>query len=303
MSPTERTSPASPAKALVLLLAVAWGLNWVASRITLTELPPLGSRFISLAGGSAVLFAIAFIGRRRLRIPRGQWIHVAIAGFFNVAAFNVLNANALLAGNASRAVVIAYSMPIWSALLARFFLGERLTPIRLIALALCAAGLTVLIWPLARDGIPLSAIYSLGCALVWAAGTVYMKRAVVDAEPMSLAAWQLLFGWSLVAIGTVIVEGLPHVGSLQPLTILALVYNGVIGFGLAYSLWFAIVERLPAITASLGSLLVPIVGIAASMVLLGERPTPNDLIGFALIFTAAACILLQPTAKHTELPE
>lgn len=288
---------------MVLLLAVAWGLNWVASRITLTELPPWGSRFISLAGGSAVLFAIALIGRRRLRIPREQWIHVAIAGFFNVSAFNILNANALLAGNASRAVVIAYSMPIWSALLARFFLGEKFTPVRLIALALCAAGLTVLIWPLARDGIALSAIYSLGCALVWAAGTVYMKRAAVDAEPLSLAAWQLLFGWSLVAIGTMIVEGLPHVGSLQPQTIMALVYNGVIGFGLAYSLWFAIVERLPAITASLGSLLVPVVGITASTVLLGERPTPNDLIGFALIFTAAACILLQPTAKHTELPE
>ncbi len=54
-------------------------------------------------------------------------------------------------------------------------------------------------------------------------------------------------------------------------------------------------------------LLVPevfgIAGVIASIIFLGEKPTPNDMIGFVLIFCAAACVLLRPTAKPIEMPE
>ena len=273
------------------------------SRLTLAELPPWGTRFLSLGLGTAILFVLALAGRRRLRIPRRQWVHVAVAGFFNVAAFNILNIEAIARGNASRAVVIAYSMPIWAALMA-WFIGERFDRVRVAALILCAVGLTTLIWPLAQHGLPASALLSLGCALVWAVGTVYMKWVDIDAEPMTVAVWQLLCGWVLIAAGMLIFEGPPpNVLNLQGVTIGALLYNSAIGFGLAYSLWFAIVGRLPAITASLGSLLVPVVGIAASATVLGERPTLTDYIGFALIFAAAACVLLRPNGSHKDMPE
>ena len=75
-------------------------------------------------------------------------LKVLIAGFFNVAVFGVGSAYAQVYGTTSRAIVIAYSMPIWSALLARFVLKEKLNAVKLVALALCAAGLAILIWPL-----------------------------------------------------------------------------------------------------------------------------------------------------------
>jgi drug/metabolite transporter (DMT)-like permease len=56
-------------------------------------------------------------------------------------------------------------------------------------------------------------------------------------------------------------------------------------------LWFAIVRRLPAMTASLGVLGSPAIGVVASILILGERPTATDLVGFALIFAASACVL------------
>ena len=80
-------------------------------------------------------------------------------------------------------------------------------------------------------------------------------------------------------------------------------YVGLFGVGLAHFLWWSIVGRLPTITASLGSLLVPVIGVSASAVLLGERPTLPDIVGFVMIFAAAACVLLQPNVKHTEMPE
>jgi drug/metabolite transporter (DMT)-like permease len=52
------------------------------------------------------------------------------------------------------------------------------------------------------------------------------------------------------------------------------------------------VKRLPAITASLGTLLVPVVGVIAASLVVGENPTLNDLIGFSLIFAAAIWVLL-----------
>jgi drug/metabolite transporter (DMT)-like permease len=46
-----------------------------------------------------------------------------------------------------------------------------------------------------------------------------------------------------------------------------------------------------------------VIGVTASTILLGERPTVPDIVGFVLIFAAAACVLLQPNVKHTEMPE
>ena len=66
------------------------------------------------------------------------------------------------------------------------------------------------------------------------------------------------------------------------------------GSGISYFLWFDIVRRLPATTASLGILASPVAGVISSMLILGERPTLADGIGFALMFAASACVLLQP---------
>ena len=67
--------------------------------------------------------------------------------------------------------------------------------------------------------------------------------------------------------------------------------TGLIGTALAYLLWFQSVKRLPASTAGLGTLLVPVIGVVAAMILLGDRPTTNDIVGFVLIFIAALCAL------------
>ena len=79
--------------------------------------------------------------------------------------------------------------------------------------------------------------------------------------------------------------------------------SALFGVGLAHFLWWSIIGRLPAITASLGSLIVPVVGVTASAIYLGERLTMPDIVGFVMIFAAAACVLLQPNVKHTEMPE
>ena len=83
----------------------------------------------------------------------------------------------------------------------------------------------------------------------------------------------------------------------------ALIFAGVVGTGISYFLWFDIVRRLPATIASLGVLSAPVIGVISSMLLLGERPTLTDIVGFALIFVASATVLLRPQELVRRVPE
>ena len=291
------------ARLLVVLVGLGWGFNWVAARFILEALPPWTMRAVGIGLGDLTLFAAAVLAGVSLAVPRGERGKILIAGFFNVAIFNVCSAYAQVYGTTSRAIVIAYSMPIWSALLARFVLKEKLTAAKLVALALCAAGLGILIFPLARSGFPLGALFALGCAWSWAAGTIYLKWAKIRAATLAAAAWQLLVGWLMLAAGTLMFDGVPNFFLVTPHIAGWIAYNGLIGMGLAYFLWFVVIDRLPAMTASLGSLLAPVVGVLGSAWLVGERPSLYDIMGFACIFASAASVLLQPSIKHDEMPE
>ena len=298
-----RRDAAGSAKLLVVVMGLGWGINWIAARIILEALPPWTMRTIGIGLGDLTLFAAAAIAGISLAVPRGERVKILIAGFFNVAVFSVGSAYAQVYGTTSRAIVIAYSMPIWSALLAHFVLKEKLNAVKLGALALCATGLAILIFPLARTGFPLGALIALVCAWSWAAGTVYLKWAKIRTATLTSAAWQLLFGWLMLAAGMLIFEGVPQLWPL-PMNVVAWIgYNGFIGMGLAYFLWFVVADRLPTTTASLGSLLVPVVGVIGSAIVIGERPSLFDMIGFACIFASAASVLLQPNVRHDEMPE
>jgi drug/metabolite transporter (DMT)-like permease len=282
---------AAAARASVVFVAVVWGLNWPAGKLILHDLSPWMFRTIALGGGAVVLIAVAKRCGYSLYVKRG-WprLHVLIAGLLNVGGFGILSAFAQLGTTTSRAAICAYTMPIWATLLARPILGERLDLWRGAALAAGVCGLLVLLWPLAATGLPIGILLALGSALSWALGTVYLKWARIDAHPVAITAWQLAAGAAAVAAGLLIPGGRPS-AALHLIPAVALAYNTLAGTALAYLLWFQSVARLPASTAGLGTLLVPVVGVLASALLLGERPSAADLAGFALIFVAAVCAL------------
>ncbi len=218
---------------------------------------------------------------------------MGVASLFNVVGFALFSSFAQLDATTSRVVIVNYSMPVWSSLMAWLVLGERLTTRTSIGLALCIGGLVMLVYPVAVTQSPSGLLLALGCALCWAAGTVYMKWARIPGDLLAITAWQIAIGAVVFVAGLIVIQGIPTPSSVSPQAILAVLYNGLIGTGFAYVLWFAIIERLPTATAALGSLATPVVGVLSSMLMLGEHPTIADLIGFALIFAAAACVLVQ----------
>jgi drug/metabolite transporter (DMT)-like permease len=264
-------------------------------KISLLEIPPLSMRMATAACGAAILFTIAMLRRTNLFIPPGtKRGHIAVGGVLNIVGFSLFSAFAQMSATTSRVTILAYTMPIWACLLARIILGERLTVNRSIALALCVVGIVVLIYPLTQSGIPSGILLAVGAGVSWAAGTIYLKWARIEGDPVAIAAWQVATGFLVVAACVLIFEGVPHLWPVSGQALFGVVFTGVVGSGLAYVLWFEVIRRLPAMTASLGVLSVPVIGVLASMLLLGEQPTLADVIGFALIFAASACVMIKP---------
>jgi drug/metabolite transporter (DMT)-like permease len=297
------TDPAKPtefmkARLMLVVLCLSWGLTWPAMKISLTAVPPVSLRTASAVLGCAFLSVVAIVRRHRITLPFGRaWVHVAVAGLFNVVLFGLFATFAQLTAATSRVAILAYTMPIWTVILARPILGERLTAMRSVALVLCVVGIAVLIYPLAGAGVPGGIVLALLSGVSWAFGTVYLKWARLTGDPLTNAIWQFVASFLILLLVLPFFEGTPQVWPQEWDAWLAMLFTGLIGSGLSYFLWFHIVGRLPAMTATLGILSVPLVGVGASAIILAERPTAADLIGFLLIFAASACVLLEPPER------
>lgn len=281
------------ARIMLVLLCIAWGATWPIMRIALREVPPLTMRTVGGVIGGLVLFGVCLVRRRQLRLPDGKaWLHVAIAAQLNVTSFSVFSAVAQLGAATSRVAVLSYTMPIWALLLGWIFLREKPTGMQPVAIGLCAAGLAIVIYPLATTGIPRGLLLALATGVSWAIGTVYLKWARLKADPMAVAAWQVAIAVVVIAACMLIFEGGLNLTAVHADGLIATVLTGLLGTGVAYGLWFSIIERLPALTASLGVLGSPVLGVISSVLILGERPTVADYLGFSLILAASACALL-----------
>lgn len=291
------------ARLMLVVLCLIWGLTWPVMKVALNEISPLSMRTSSAALGAVTLYLICLVKRRSFRIPSAKaWVHVVIASFLNVVAFTVLSSFAQIFAATGRVAILAYTMPIWAVLLAWSFLGERPNRIQAIALGLCIAGLAVLIYPLTATGVPFGIALALATGISWAAGTVYLKWAHIEADPLGVASWQMTIAFVVIAVCMFVVDGRLDLGRAHADGLFATAWTGILGNGVAYGLWFTIVRRLPATTASLGVLSVPVIGICGSLLMLGEIPTTADIVGFALIFAASACVLLTRHAPTLPSP-
>ena len=111
----------------------------------LTEWPPLSSRGLCGIAGAAALALFALARRQKLSVPRPMWLRLLLVSMLTIGGWVAFMGLALLWLNASEAAVLGISIPVWVALLAWPILGERLSPLRAVALTVALAGIAVLI--------------------------------------------------------------------------------------------------------------------------------------------------------------
>lgn len=288
-----RATPRIAPRGLVFLLltSVGWGLNWPVMKHLLTEWPPLSARGLCGFVGASLLMLIALARGQSLRVPRALWGRLAVSAFLNVAVWMALMGLALLWLPASEAAVVAYTMPIWAAILAWPILGERPTALRLLALLLAFAGLVALMGgngiaaSMAKlPGIVLTLLGSFGFAL----GAVFTKRFPLHLPALTSTAWQVMIGCvPVLALGLLFEH--PRLEALSSLGWALMAYATVIQFCVSYLSWFAALALLPASVAAIGTMLVPVIGVVASTLLLGEVLGAGQIL--ALVMTVVGVML------------
>jgi len=267
------TEAGIPRRALVLLvvLTLVWGTNWPLFKIALDELPVLTFRTIVLAAAMVVLTLILLIRGESFAVPKGKWLPLIVASAMNIFVWNIATSFAVLYIPSGHASVLAYTMPLWVAVIGFVVFRQKLTGRLLAAILIGAAAVVALMAPNFRSyaQAPLGLFWGLFAGFCWAIGTYVVKRTTWPGMGLSLTFWQVLLTFPPIALGALLIDGLPtHWPSTKALA--ATLYTGAIPMALGTATWFALVKLLPAQVAALSSIAIPIVAIVSGILILNE---------------------------------
>lgn len=282
-------SDASPrARRIGLLLLVVtttgWALNWPGMKILLREWPPLASRGLAGVAASLILAALALRAGETMRMPREAVPRLLVASFTNVVAWMGFGTLSMVWLRVSEGALLIYTMALWATLLAWPILGTRPTLRQMVALVLGFSGIAVLfggqgfaLGPEKLWGVG----FALGAAVLFALGAV-LNRRPLPISPMASAAWQVGLGCLPMLVFGFVVEQ-PRWEALSASGWAVLVYMTLVPMGLCYVAWFETLRRLPPAVASIGTLLVPLIGVISASLMLGEPLGWREAVAMVLV--------------------
>ena len=271
-------------RTLACLVAVLWGVNFLAIRATLDHLPPLfsaGLRFLVLAVPVVLLVP-------RPAVPL-RWLLLYGAGF-GVAQFAFLYLALTMGMPTGLASLVLQSSAPFTVLLGTVLLRERLRARAVAGTLVAVAGMTFIAWERAHAAALLPVLLTLCGGLGWAFGNLG-SRLAAPTNPLRLTLWMTvvpvvpLLGMSAMLEGpgtgwralgaTFSAQGWPALAGLAYTVVLAT----VVGSGL----WTHLLARNPAGVVAPFSLLVPVVGIASAWIVLGEVPGVGSVVGGLIV--------------------
>jgi drug/metabolite transporter (DMT)-like permease len=279
---------------IFIALGFFWGSSYLFIKIGVDHgLQPFTLITFRLLIGFLLLATVVGIAREPLpRDPR-MYGHLFVMGVVNIAIPFSLITFAEQSVDSSLAAVINGAVPLFVIVIAAIFLaGETITLNRLAGLAVGFVGVAFIVGLDITDLGSSSAIGELallGSTLSYAVGAVYARAHIHGLRPMIPAVFQVFFGLlvtSTLAFATEHPLAVPWV----PESILAVVWLGLLGSGLAYLCFFRILQHWGATRTSLVAYLLPIYGIALGALVRAEPISTSTLVGTALIVGGIALV-------------
>jgi len=283
----------------LVLLGPIWGYGWVATKVALGYSQPLTFAALRLVLTVLCLFLILITTRRSLRPP--PLGYTTIIGLLQTTAFVGLVMVALHSGDAGKVAVLCYTMPFWLLLLAWAFLGERLRGVQWLAVILSFLGLVLVVAPWQMSGVT-SSVLTVAGGFAWAASAVVVKlmQRHHHVDVISLTTWQMTIGMlPLILIAALTYSGGPD---WTAGFVWGLAYTVIFANAVAWVLWLYALRTLSAGAAGLGTLAIPVVGVMAAWLQLGEVPTAAEAVGMALIVGALAVLAAHGLAAGRRQP-
>jgi drug/metabolite transporter (DMT)-like permease len=265
---------------VIVLMCMCWGLNQVAIKFSLLDIPVIMQVAIRSGGGLLIVLFWVWLRDIRLFEHDGTLVPGVVSGLLFALEF-VLIFRGMLYTTASRASLFVYTAPFFVALGARWFLpNERLLSSQWLGLGLCFAGVAAAI------GIPQANVDArvlwgdllvIGGAAGWGATTLVMKGSrLVKVAPEKTLAYQLAVSVPIFAVTSALFG--ERLTQMPGKTAAAWMLFQVLIVGLTFPVWFTLIQRYSATRVSAFTVLTPLFGVAAGYLLLNEPFT----IAFAL---------------------
>ena len=275
--------------ALLLSLAALWGGSYLFIRIGAGQFGPVSLAGVR-AGGAAVALLPLLVHRPRFAELRSHWQPIAVVGLAQSALPYLLFSYAALSITAGLSAIVTATTPLFAALLAWLWLGERLTTTRAAGLALGFAGV---IW-LAADptGVTtgagsagLAVAACLGAAFLYGWAATFTKRRLGGVSALTIAAGSQAVSAVCLALPATLLwpAAPPTLRAWFAIAVLAVVCTA-----LAYVMFFRLIARVgPAKTVTV-TFLIPAFGVLWGTLFLGETVTVRMLLGGVVILTGTA---------------
>ncbi|MDE2049220.1 MAG: EamA family transporter [Betaproteobacteria bacterium] len=278
---------------LLVVLTLVWGLNWPVMKLGVTGFAPLTFRALSMWGGLPLLAAALWWLKVPFRVPRAHWRELALLAVTNMIVWHVLAIVAVQSLSSGRAAILGYTMPIFSALWGTALFGQRLQPRNWLGVAAAALGVALLLWhEFGRlSGKPWAALAMLFAACVWALGTQQLRRTRMPLPLLTIAFWMTALTAAVMTLASVLFERTQWAAP-TPVVWAAIAYNAVGVFGFAQPAWFYLARTLPPVASTLSVMMIPVLGVFAGALVLGEVLHWQDFTAVALMVLAILTVLL-----------
>lgn len=280
---------------LLILLTLAWGINWPIMKIGVRDFPPLTFRALCMLGGLPVIWLAARAQRVALTIAPCHVRVIARLTVSNMLIWHVCVILGVKLLSSGRAAILGYTMPVWAVLCGLIFFGERVTRIAWLGVGFALAGALLLLSSefATLRGQPLGSLLVLVGAAGWGYGTVAMRRSQLPIATIALTFWMLALTTLLLGTAAIVFE---HSAWRLPTHAEwgAILYNAVVIFGFAHVVWFRLARTLPPVASSLSVMMIPILGVFSGAWMLGETPHWPDYAAMLLILAAMSTVLLKP---------
>ena len=274
---------------LFLLLAMLWGVSFVAIKAGLSVIPPVF--FAALRADVAALGLLAYVAWRYVAwLPRSRadYVGVGVGALTLIAANNALLFLGQQTLTPAGASVLYGLNPILAPVFAFALLGQRLDPLGIAGIALGLFGVVLIVQPSPETlaaGSTIGQLAVLGAAVSVALGSVVLRRvdATIDSVPLTALAMALgaLF---LHALSIGLAES-PSGDLVSPTVIYTVLFVGIPATAVAYPIYFTLIRRVGPVRTNLVAYVVPVFAAITGWVLLGDGVTLATTVGFLVVVT------------------
>ena len=297
MSELKTVTGATPRLAYVYLgvMVASWAANWPLMRLALAHAGPMVFVSLRMAGSVAFLAPLLVVLRRPLLPVARERLALFWIGLFQVTGFVVFSIIGLVIVAPGRAIVLAYTMPLWAIPISLALTREMPAASKLAGAAVGFAGLVVFMNPALVDWTDPREVAGnlllLLAAICWALGSCLYGRRLWRSDFWAQTFWQLAMGAVTIVVPAIVLEPDWSVRWTPGFSAI-LVYNWTVTTALGYFLWNKVLAVMSPAVAGQVLTLTPICGFLLSALIFGGAITV-DIVGGILLIAAGLVLTLR----------